>query len=114
MPTLDDIFQRAMARPPHERQMPPEDYQALDKKIVGLFASISTCDSAADADSHLVEFGHLQDLMAALAFRFGTQLTERQREIVREYDRWDVPEIRKRAFEKIKAGEFPSVLHSGG
>lgn len=70
-------------------------------------ASISRCDTLEAAEALLEELGHTHKVMATLAFKHGLQLSHKQREIVREYDRWDVPEIRRAIFQKIKNAEFP-------
>lgn len=83
------------------------DHHLLDSELDDLLRSIAKCASVEAAGSFLLELGELEDVLVTLLCKHEVRLTERQREIVTEYDRWDVPEVRQEAYRKIKNGEPP-------
>jgi hypothetical protein len=82
----------------------------LDRELDQLLKSIRECDTAGLADGLLQELGDLQEVMAIFAFKHDIELSERQRGIVRDYDRFDDLGVRHDAYQKTKNGEFPWVL----
>jgi hypothetical protein len=84
-----------------------DDRRALDLGLDQMLRSIANCNTFEAAEPFLQELGDLQLVLATLAFKHDIELSNRQREIVREYDRCDVPEVRRKAFQKIKNAEFP-------
>ena len=80
------------------------DIVELESELSGLLAQIAERQSAQDADSLLLELGSLQELLSILTFKYGVDLTDRQRRIVRDYDRWDDAGSRADFFKEIVAG----------
>ncbi len=80
------------------------DIVELESELSGLLAQIAKKQSAQDAESALLELGSLQELLSILVFKYDVDLTDRQRRIVREYDRWDDGETRIYFFKEIAAG----------
>jgi len=87
-----------------------DERDALDQELSEMFVNIGKCVSFASADQLLGQLGVVQEVLATIWFKHRVALSENQRHFVRAYDRWDVPELRKRAFEAIKANTFPSSL----
>ena len=84
-----------------------EDRSALDDELDGILKLIASRATFNAAEPLLEELGRVQEVMATLAFKYSAHLSERQREIVRDYDRCDIDDVRRRTFEKIKNAEFP-------
>ena len=84
-----------------------EDAEALDNELDKLLKAVLDCYDFKEAERVLSKLGELHKVLALLAFRFNIPLSRRQREIVREYDRWDVVEVRREVYEKIRKQEFP-------
>ena len=79
---------------------------SLDEGIDELLTKIRGCTEMAAAEPYLMELGELQTLLATLAFKYRVALTQRQKMLVREYDRFDVAEVRNEAFHAVKEGRF--------
>jgi hypothetical protein len=84
-----------------------EDRRTLDLEIDALLRSIAGCNALDAAEAFFKELDSVQWVLARLAFKHGVQLSRRQREIVREFDRGDDPEVQRRVFQRIKRAEFP-------
>lgn len=84
-----------------------EEREQLDRELDTLIQSIATCETADIAESKLQALGQLQHVFASICFKYRIDLTEKQRQFVHEYDRWDLQEVRKAAFESIKQRLFP-------
>jgi len=102
-----EILQRFEAESARWKYLTDDDRRVLDGELDEMMKSIANCDTVEAAEPLLQELGRIQEIMATLAFKHGIQLSGRQRRIVREYDRCDVPEVRRIVFQKIKSAEFP-------
>jgi hypothetical protein len=91
-----------------------EDRRVLDFELDETLKSIANCDTVEAAEPFLLELGEIQDVMATLAFKHDLQLSKRQREIVREYDRWDAQRFDGTLFEKSKTPTFPVMIGING
>ncbi len=87
--------------------MSDEERSDLDRELDALLRSIAESSTIDAAESKLEELGHLQRLLATVCFKYQIELTETQRRLVRNYDRWDVAEVRAAALEAIRRGQFP-------
>ena len=79
----------------------------MDQELDEHIAIILAAQSFAAADPLLLELGRLQETIATLAFKHRATLSDRLREFVRDFDRFDVPHVRQNTFQKIKRSEFP-------
>jgi len=82
-----------------------QDRQLMDSEMDEILRSIARCSTAEAAEPLLLELGELQDVLMTFFCKHNVALTERQDKIIREYDRWDVPEVRQETYQKIKSGE---------
>ena len=80
------------------------DVMELESELADLLAQIAKKKTPQDAENLLQELGTLQELLSILIFKYGVELTDRQRKIVRDYDRWDDEETRAYFFKEIVAG----------
>jgi len=87
--------------------MSDEERSDLDRELEALLRCIAKTGTINAAESKLEELGRLQQLLATVCFKYQIDLTETQRRLVREYDRWDVAEVRAAALEAIRRGQFP-------
>jgi hypothetical protein len=83
-----------------------EERQCLDEELDRAIASIAQTSTIDDANDKLLELGAMQDVLATLSFKYRIPLTDKQRKFVRQYDRWDVPEVRASIYNAIKNGNF--------
>lgn len=83
------------------------DRDLLDGELDQTMEEVARCDSFDSAEPVLQKLADLQEIMAKLAFKHEMELSRRQREIVYEYDRCDLLEVRQDVFRKIKNAEFP-------
>jgi hypothetical protein len=107
-----EVLQRFEAEPCRGKSLTNDDRGVLDGEVNEMMRSITSCDTFEAAEPLLQELGQIQEIMATLAFKHGIQLSGRQREIVREYDRCDLPEVRRNVFQKIKTLNSRGVLTS--
>src|SRR5258708_37833458 len=84
-----------------------EERVDLDRELEELVAAIAECETIDDAENKLEELGQMQSTLATICYKYRIDLTEKQDTLVREYDRWDVDEIRIETFEAIKERQFP-------
>ena len=80
------------------------DVMELESELADLLAQIAKKKTPQDAANLMQELGAFQELLSILRFKYQVKLTERQRRIVREYDRWDDEETRAYFFKEIVAG----------
>jgi hypothetical protein len=84
-----------------------DDRRALDLELDQMLKSIANCNTFEAAEPFLQELGDFQLVLATLVFKHEVELSNRQREIVREYDRCDMLDVWRGAFQKIRNAEFP-------
>lgn len=106
-PNSSDILLRFETNPAHPRELSDSDRIALDVEIEDLMRRIRGCDSSDAADDLLQELGQIQTNLATLAFKYRVPLSPRQRQIVRQYDRFDVLDLRRKTFHQIKNADYP-------
>ena len=82
------------------------DLAAIEAEVEDLLASIGRKPDIGSAEPELCHLGHIQELLALLAFRFEIPLTEILSFLVREYDRFDDFGVRLAAFRECQRGEF--------
>ncbi len=102
-----EILRRVEAQPPQNKSLSCDDRNVLDAEIDKMLKAITDCVTFELAGPLLHELSAIQEVLATLAFKHGIQLSVRQRDIVRTYDRCDIPEVRRSVFQKIKNAEFP-------
>jgi len=102
-----EVLARFENEPSRTKSLTDEERNGLDNDIDEVLRLIANCEPFEAAESSLLALGEIHKVLATLAFRFGVSLSPRQRRIVREYDRWDIPEVRHAVFDAIKRGEFP-------
>jgi hypothetical protein len=106
MLTANEVLSRFENDPCRDKNLTDEEKAALDRALDTALHAIARHPTWKQAEPDLLSLGDLQRLMATLAFRFGVRLTERQIRLVREFDRCDVPEVRRKIYQAIKKGEF--------
>lgn len=84
-----------------------EERSRLDGEIDEILGVITEASNIDEADSKLQELGTMQETLATLSFKYRIELTQKQRKLVRRYDRWDDSRLRTSAFEDIRRGHFP-------
>ena len=97
---MRELLARCNDRP----EISDSDVVQLDLEIDSLLARIATKKSPKEAENLLMDLGAFQELLAILFFKYGFELTDRQRKIVQQYDRWDDEETRGEFFKDIVAG----------
>ena len=107
MNTFQAIRQRLLACPIQGMFLNDEERSHLDQEIEELLASIAGSISIESADAELQQLGLMQEVLATLCFKYQTELSKKQRALVRRYDRWDDLGVRTRSFEEIRQGQFP-------
>jgi hypothetical protein len=84
-----------------------EERSRLDEELDELLLAIARCESFESAGDKLRSLGLMQELLATLSFRYRINLSEKQRQLVHVYDRWDDAGVLAASYEAIKAGRFP-------
>jgi hypothetical protein len=78
----------------------------LDQELDATVERIARCPDLDSASSALDELGAQQDVLATLLFKHKVQLSEKQRRLVRQFDRFDDPRLRVFVFQVIRSGTF--------
>src|SRR5258708_39135305 len=86
-----------------------EERSSLGEEIDRIIESIAQKSSFDEANSRLLELGTMQEVLATLCFKNNITLTEKQRRLVRDYDRWHVTAVKASAYNAIKNAEFIRV-----
>lgn len=107
MDTFLQIRERLLGFGPKEMSLSDEEVTQLDREIDELLASIAQEATAETADHKLLQLGEVQEVLATICFSTKLPVSERQRQLVRNYDRWDDRQARQHCFAWIKAGTFP-------
>jgi hypothetical protein len=102
-----ELLQRLEALGSHLKVLTHDERCVLDAELDETLESIANCDSVEAAEPLLLDLGDIQLVLATLAFKHGIELSKRQRAIVREYDRCDVPEVRHDIFANVRTHTFP-------
>ena len=84
-----------------------EDRSCMDQEIDEILERISRMSSIDSADRMLQELGLIQENLATICFKYQVLLSDKQRKLVRKYDRWDDLGCRMDSFQAIKNGCFP-------
>ena len=84
-----------------------EERSHLDLENQELLKSIAAEPTALAAEPKLMLLGRIQSVIATLCFRCRIQLSDLQRKLVRQYDRWDDAGVRVATFLDIQLGQFP-------
>lgn len=85
-----------------------EERCQLELEINEVLEAIAKAPTFDDADKGLQELGRMQNTLATICFKYRVELSAKQRQLVREYDRWDDPNVRLSTYEAIKKGGFLS------
>ena len=88
-------------------RMQEGEIAALDADVDELVSAIRQCPNFRQASPLLTELGELQTLLATLAFKYRVPLSPKQRRLVRQFDRWDDPDLRAAVFAAVKKDRFP-------
>ena len=84
----------------------PIEENQLNRYLDSLLDGISACNNILDADSILNSLGQFQTDLAKAWFKYNAILPPRFKELVRKFDRSDVPFIRYSIFILIKNRQF--------
>ena len=82
-----------------------DDELGLEKRLDDLLERIAARQTLTDAEPELDELDRLQQELARAAFKWSTQLPNRLRQFVREFDKPD-DDVRTEVFLKIRSGTF--------
>jgi hypothetical protein len=107
MKTFLEIKKRLEALGAKKMTLSDAEVAKLDSEIDELLVSIAQERTAIGADPKLLQLGEIQDLLCTICFDTDLPYSEKQRQLVRNYDRWPDSEQREKCFGWIKAGEFP-------
>lgn len=103
---MTSLWQRIAGDVDAQENVTPEEVAALEREMDALLNDIGACETVSDAATHFKSLSLLQELLARLRFKYGIVLSPRLRELVREFDRPDEPEIVQKVFGDIKRGRF--------
>jgi hypothetical protein len=78
----------------------------LDQELDATIERIARRSDPESASSALDELGTQQYVLATLLFKHKVPLTDKQRRLVRQFDRCDDPQLRVFVFQVIKKGIF--------
>ena len=90
-----------------EMTLTDEEAIELDREIDQLLASIAGELNVQAAEPKMLLLGEVQHMLAVICFKTKLPFSEKQRQLVRNYDRWDDAGSRQRCFVWIKEGTFP-------
>jgi hypothetical protein len=88
-------------------QLSDSDRDSLDTQLTNHIRSISNCKDLGSARPLFNELGDVHQALATLAFKHGIKLSDKQREFVRQFDRWDDEQTLAVVFQRIKSKQFP-------
>ncbi len=97
-------IQEKLSRCGDASEVSDADIVELEFELADLLSLIAEKESAQDAAEELQELADFHGLMAVLSFKYDVELTERQRKVVRDYDRWDDERTRVDFFREIAEG----------
>jgi hypothetical protein len=106
MTTFERIRSRLLVAPVQGMFLTDEERSHLDEEIDEVLASIARKMTMIDAERELQELGIMEETLATLCFKYQLGLSEKQRNLIRQYDRWDVFEVRATTYEAIRQGKF--------
>jgi len=107
MGALEQIRARLNSAHVYGMFLTDEERSCLDGEIDDILKSIAASSTIQEAEPKLHELGEVEDLLATLFCGYRIPLSDKQYSLFREYDRWDIPQVRAAAFSSIKKGEFP-------
>jgi hypothetical protein len=107
MDTFQKVRERLQALGTKEMTLSDEEVARLDQEIDQLLVSIAEEPDAQAAEPKMMQLGEMTDVLAIICFGTKLPFTDKQRQLVRNYDRWFDAESRQRCFGWIKAGTFP-------
>jgi hypothetical protein len=107
MSKSSEILWRFEARPPGGASLTDDDRGVLDDELDEMLDAVASCATFEAAEPFLEELDRLQLTIATLAFKHSARLSARQREIVSDFDRCDLSDVRRKTFRRIKHAEFP-------
>jgi hypothetical protein len=84
-----------------------EEVIGMDNEICELLNRMKSFPDAAAASAVMDELAELQDTLALLLFKYHVPVSEKQKLLVKKYERWDDPDLRSRFFAAVKEGRFP-------
>jgi hypothetical protein len=94
------------------KRFEPSEELALENAFNSYLTEVAKREDLDAADPYLYRLGFLQDELARACFKWEIPLPTRLRQFVREFDRYDDPELRARVFKRIKEGAFCSLNNS--
>ena len=80
-----------------------DDISELDVEMSDILERMTARTTFEDARPELQELAELHGLLATLLFKCSVDLTDRQRQVVRTYDRWDDEDTRRYFFREVTA-----------
>jgi len=107
MTTSEDIRNRIISAGRDGAYLREDEREALDHEIDGFVSRIRQYDDLSAAEESLMELGQLEELLALLLFKYHAEVSQKQKSLVREFDRSDDPRARALMFRAIKEGAFP-------
>ena len=82
------------------------DISDLEAEMEKILMRIAAKPSALEAATELDELGEFHGLLAVLLFKHRIPLSERQKKVVRVFDRWDDDETRTYFHKEVVAGRI--------
>lgn len=107
MPRAHEILRRLEAATSDSIADSDELRHAVAAELDGLVEAISEQSTFEKAEGLMKMLGDTHLVLARLAFVHKWSLTDRQREIVRQYDRHDDEGVRREVYEQIQLRRFP-------
>jgi hypothetical protein len=80
---------------------------ALDSELDLLVSQIRGCKDVSAAERYLTDLGDLQELLSIVHFKYHEPISDKQRALVRRFDRFDDPGLRAEVFRAIAENSFP-------
>jgi hypothetical protein len=106
MSAFNEISRRLSNRGMDDLPLTDGDLHELDRELIATVERIARCPDLLSASVALDELASQQEVLATLRFKYRLRLSEKQRRLVRQYDRSDDPRLREFVFQVIRNGTF--------
>ena len=100
-----DVFgERLRLAPNYGAFMTDEESALWDEQLVTMVEAVSLCSNFESAEDKLRELAVASEMLATLWFRYRISLSNKQRSVALLFDRGDVDDVPRAAFQVIKLG----------
>lgn len=82
------------------------DLAILEQELLEILNRMASCDTYDGSIEEWNQLIELHGIFATLLFKFSVDLTDRQSEFVKIFDRWDDVDTRKYFFNEVKLGRL--------